>query len=605
VGASAAISSPAASSPRQPRDYTPLPDVDLDDERLDREFLALLVRLNDQAVRSTAEGAAAFVASRPNARSTAREIKRTCAAYLSPQSAHHRSPTLLANALLLTGHLEGLETASGLFDSGNNLESPPDSSFSLIDMVIVARIAESLDSEGGLAEVAARIGALAQSVAREVAQGGVHTANHRWEVAGALLEVNSLWPDRRLVRRAEEWLAEGIDVYRDGQYSERSTQYASEVVNPSLLHIAEHTRDGSLLDVVRANLRLTLKLTNPDRTVETVHSRRQDQWNVREDWWYLVQYREFAIRDGDGDFARQARRITETGRTDLGIFLGEVMAKPALALPLPPSSEGLEDLSVDLTQSSGLVRRHQGSTISTFFAGTDYPQLQTIASGLSTNPTFFTYRNGAAVLAGLRVAPTFFSMGPLRPHRIQTRGNGFVRMEAEHSTGYHQPLTSRRDLRRDGMYDLEDDGRFFSAMSFSRRRLDEVTLATEIEAEPVGQGYRLTLRTDGPATVTVAEVSFAGDGELLFDGAHRELSQPAPGGSTPRHFVTSGSVSWRVGSDVVRVAFGGIVDSAENPSLAHGEKYTYLNGYIPAPAPTQVLVVSPVPGVLTIDVSPS
>ena len=74
--------------------------------------------------------------------------------------------------------------------------------------------------------------------ARSLAEGGVHTPNHRWEICKALAHLYHLWPSRLLLARINDWLGEGIDQDAEGEYSERSPNYASEVTNRSLVIIA-------------------------------------------------------------------------------------------------------------------------------------------------------------------------------------------------------------------------------------------------------------------------------------------------------------------------------------------------------------------------------
>ena len=116
--------------------------------------------------------------------------------------------------------------------------------------------------------------------ARALAEGGVHTPNHRWEICKALAHLNHLWPSRLLMARINDWLGEGIDQDAEGEYSERSPNYASEVTNRSLLAVARLADKPRLLDNVRRNLDLTLYRLQPNGEVETVQSRRQDQTGI-------------------------------------------------------------------------------------------------------------------------------------------------------------------------------------------------------------------------------------------------------------------------------------------------------------------------------------
>ena len=139
----------------------------------------------------------------------------------------------------------------------------------------------------------------------------MHTPNHRWEICKALAHLNHLWPSRRLKARINDWLGEGIDQDPEGEYSERSPNYASEVTNKSLLTIARYADLPKLRSNVRRNLQLTLYRIQPNGEVETVQSRRQDQTGIQDTWKYLTHYRELAIRDRDGRFAAVAGQILD------------------------------------------------------------------------------------------------------------------------------------------------------------------------------------------------------------------------------------------------------------------------------------------------------
>ncbi|MFD5822446.1 hypothetical protein [Nesterenkonia xinjiangensis] len=583
--------------------FEPLPDIGLGDESVDRAVLQALAEHNDARILADAASVQEFLSGSPDARWCVREVKKLVAAFAGEDSAHHGEQSVLNSAEELLEHVQGLQTGVGLFDAGNNLESPPDSCFSLVDLVTVKKLVDAAEGDR-LAPLGARLDELVPSVAAAVVEahgGGVHTSNHRWEVAGALLAVNDQWPDPMLVERADEWLAEGIDVYGDGQYSERSSQYSSEVVNPSLLRIAEHTDDGALLDMVRANLKVTVDLTDPDGHVETIHSRRQDQWRVREDWLYLLQYREFALRDDDAVLARRAEEVLAQGPADLGDFYADVLARPALAQTLPEGADRQVAELLDLRESSGLIRVPDEAGALTCFAGSDHPQFRRTASGLSTNPTFLRYRRGAAELTSLRISPRFFSMGPLRPVDLVQTGRGW-QMSASHRTGYHQPITRRPDLRSDGMYDLEDDGRFHSAMSFSARDLAEVRYEATFDLTPADGGWTLSVESASPQTLVVAQLVFSDEGELEFDGEHDEL-QEAPPEASAAFLLRSGGIRHRVGGDSLGVEFEGVESHPGEVDFDSGEEYSYMGGRMPTPEGVVVWVPFRAPGTFSLRLS--
>ena len=139
----------------------------------------------------------------------------------------------------------------------------------------------------------------------------MHTPNHRWEICKALAHIHHLWPSRLLIARINDWLGEGIDQDAEGEYSERSPNYASEVTNRSLVTIARLVDKPRLLGNVRRNLDMTLYRLEANGEVETVQSRRQDQTGIQDVWKYLMHFRELALRDDDRRFAAVAEQIID------------------------------------------------------------------------------------------------------------------------------------------------------------------------------------------------------------------------------------------------------------------------------------------------------
>ncbi|WP_458164561.1 hypothetical protein [Kribbella sp. WER1] len=489
-------------------------------------------------------------------RAIARNARRLVSGYVCSRSAYHRDAALLGPIGWLVEQLAVRQHADGLYDLGN-LHSPPDTAFVIQDVCLLYAL---LDADAPIRKTLSEI---VRKAAPALAAGGVHTPNHRWEVSAALARANRLFPDPRYVARIEDWLAEGVDATRDGIYSERSSTYASEVTNPSLLTIARLCDKPELVEYVRRNLEMTLYLLEPNGEVDTTASRRQDQKGVREVWWYLTQFRELALHTGDGRFTTVAKSIEERGTGELGDFLAEVLEQPSLAADLPSAAPAPVDFIQHYpSQASARVRR--GTRTATIFGGTDFHDVPVIASGLSTNPTFFRFRQGAAILDSVRLSPQFFGTGHFRADGLHRTGPSTFKLQQEVLAPYHLPLPPER--RTSGRYELTPDGRFYSSMDFEHRPRDYRSLRTGVRVDEVADGFDLTFGFDGDETAYAIELCFrpggtlSGVSELDADGNYQ---------------LVAGTGSYTVGED--RIEFGpgnGPARVAMDP----GEQYTYLGG---------------------------
>ena len=203
----------------------------------------------------------------------------------------------------LVEFLAGMQGENGLFD-GENIQLPARHRVHHQRPVRHVRAAaRPLQRPKALRPLAAALERIALAAAEPLRLGGVHTPNHRWELSAALARLNRHWPDVRLVERVDEWLSEGIDIAADGMYSERSPNYSLHVSNPSLTAIGIALDRPELLDAVCRNLEVVAATALPDGTVETVHSRRQDQRGTIALVLFMMQFRRFAIARGRGDFA--------------------------------------------------------------------------------------------------------------------------------------------------------------------------------------------------------------------------------------------------------------------------------------------------------------
>lgn len=430
------------------------------------------------------------------------------------------------------GELEALQMPSGLFAAGDNLASPPDSAFTITDVAATA-VAVRRAPAGAAAWVANgrdAIGARLEEVARRavpaLVAGGVHTPNHRWELAGALAGAAALLDGpaaAAALGRAREWLAEGVDVDSGAMFSERSANYTAHVSGPALLLLGDRLDLPELADVVHRALHTVLDLTTPRGFTATVHSRRQDQYD--DDFPlgpFLSLFARFAIgcvrcraaaawalRLPGVDAVDAVARHLAGGETADGLALA---AEPADGEDLAAAALGTGER---LWTGPRLWRRWDADAWTLVYAGSDVPAAGRVASGLACNPTFLRLARGGAQVASVRLSRDFFGLGPFRATDLRAEPDRVVLTE-ELAASYYQPLPVA-ERRADGDYALEFEGRFASAMAFSRRPRDELRLRTDVAVDVHPDGVDLELRTDGPSTPHALEIAFAG--EVGLDGA--------------------------------------------------------------------------------------
>ncbi|MHC6593083.1 hypothetical protein [Arthrobacter sp. C152] len=496
------------------------------------------------------------------------------AVFTEPGSGFHRQERLARPMVQCLDRLEALQGPGGLFD-GTNLSSPPDSAFTLNDVCVALQLIRSFGAAGSvLSDVDGRLSAIVARSVDSMVAGGVHTPNHRWELCAALARINQLQPREDIADRIGQWLAEGIDQLPDGMYSERSPLYATAVTNPSLLAIADSTDRPGLLDHVRRNLTAFLPWFNPDGTVESVFSRRQDQWMRFGAAPFLHLYLRMAHQDGNQQFAAAAAWLATLPLHEPAKLLALARLDPWLAGALPDlqASDVLPELPRALApaeaglRSCGAYRFREGPSATTIFGGCD-PLVPGVVSGLATSPTFLRFSHGAALLTDVRLSRSFFDLGPFRSQRVVRDGRKLVLSE-ELAASFYQPLPAGK-LRADGIYGLQHEGRFSASMDFSSRPATVHRLGTEIAVHAGNGQASLDIRFDGTDTAFALELTFRPGGVL--DGVE-------PAGAPGTFQLVSGTGTYRLGQDVIVFGPGLPADPDAPAAYNPGEAYRYPGG---------------------------
>ena len=269
--------------------------------------------------------------------------------------------------------------------------------------------------------------------------------------------------------------------------------------------------------------------------METVHSRRQDQYHPFPLAPYLPHYRLLAIRTGRGDFspggAAGGRRTASTTPT----------CSPRPSSPRTCAARcrhrPRETLPRDRYLTTARLAARASTTAHTVvYGGSDVPEHRRIRSGLACNPTFLRLFAGDAVLDAVRLSRGFFDLGPFRAADMQQLADNRYRLTETLTAAYYQPLPQDR-RRDDGAYRMADEGRFSAAMAFPDRPRDEVSQTTRIEVDLREDGADLRIDISGPRVPWALELTFRPGG--------------VPEGAVPigdgRWCLTSGPMTYRVG----------------------------------------------------------
>ncbi|MFN3323462.1 MAG: hypothetical protein ACK5AZ_08200 [Bryobacteraceae bacterium] len=465
------------------------------------------------------------------------------AAYLHSGSRFHRNAELPRRVALAAGLLEREQSADGnIFLPITNFNSPPDTAFVLRGLCPAALLAR----RAGETAIATMLEPFLTKAGAGLVKGGIHTPNHRWVLCAALAQLHELYPNPDYVRRIDQWLAEGIDIDPDGQYTERSTYVYNPITNAAFVVLADKLKRPELLDPVRRNLESMLYMLHPGYELVTEISRRQDLNQVGDmgAYWFPLAY--MAHRDKEGRYATLARHFAAQRAS-----ISALMEYPQLTEP-GPAVAAVPDNYARVFPHNRFARVRRGAISATILAG-----------GRSR---FLTFRGGEAVINAVRFASAFFGKAQFVSEELRERGGVYQLMQPIEAP-YYQPFDPPRKVNADEWEETRP-GR-------TRTEICRLTQSAVISETP--KGLRVHIRAQGTPDVPLAvEINFREGGR--FEGV------------VPAHKVKDGwlmegkTAVYRMGSDAIRFGPGlrehaytqvrGAEPKLDGPSV-------YLTGYTP------------------------
>ena len=221
-------------------------------------------------------GAFQMMGMQTDTRSTGFGLAKLLCAYVSPESKYHLSGEVKKAIELALGFLKKYQRPDGCLDlAACNFASPPDTAFTM-NAVLNGWWLMEKHAEPETEWLKQPVKNLLEKCAEGIAAGGFHTPNHRWAICACLKSIAKITGRTEFSARADQYLNEGLDINADGEFAERSAGNYNQVNDDQMIRLYLATGEKRFLEAAEQNLRMMLKYIDPDDSVFTNNSTRQD-----------------------------------------------------------------------------------------------------------------------------------------------------------------------------------------------------------------------------------------------------------------------------------------------------------------------------------------
>lgn len=400
------------------------------------------------------------------------DLSALACGYVTKDSAHYLSERVKAALTAALAYLRAHQRPGGCVDLLScNVASAPDTAF-MINAVLNAWWLLERCEDARAAWLRPALLRLIDSAASGIAAGGFHTPNHRWAIAACLLHCAKITGRRELEARARTYLREGLDINEDGEFAERSAGNYNQVNDDQMLRLYMATGDRTFLHAAEKNLEMMYCYIDPDGSVFTNNSTRQDMGKkIYLDTYYPL-YLMAGYFLGREDFGAMAewiyrdcrRRGTWPDGVEWLLLLPQMDGFGAQTPFEPPF------LRYDrLFEHSDIARVRRGDFSLTLMRG---------------KPNFLYFQSGALPLY-MAIYQNLCDQRNFVPETLERTERGF-RLSGRAPVWYYQPFDQKPQT--------SDWWRMDNA---ARERLTAEGLHTLVEAELTEEGVRLHIRTQG------------------------------------------------------------------------------------------------------------
>ena len=496
------------------------------------------------------------------AKPTIYDLTSALAVYFHKDSCFYKNEQLYAAVNLALNFIERTQREDGSFDYPScNFKSAADTSFCFKRLIAAYRLLVKYgdSSDEAITVLKEKYLTIMHKALDAIREGGFHTPNHRWGIAAALLQGSNLFAEEDgfaagLKARADQYLAEGIDGDEDGEYAERSTGNYNAVVNNAMMAMYQETGDEAFLGYVERNLSMMLTYMDPDDTIFTQNSTRQDQGKLEYADKYFYQYLYMCSREHCPAFDGAAHKIIKDNmeRGDLAPDCLHIVMNHDEMMGYHFKEYGFLEEYRKFFRHAGVLRVRKPS------------YTYTVLNGKSA----FLYFKSQGTMLCVKIGESCCDIRNFIPQTIEELPDG-CRLEAEAESWYYLPFKEKQDTSD-----------WWKMDQTKREKLISSRLKTTLEIREKDQGLELHLKAEGldrlplrleifiPAGVTLEHPAFAleaaaGEGMILKDGYLE---------------VHDGSVTMELGPGFGEHSFKGHYSGEEINSAGYT---VYANGYTP------------------------
>lgn len=380
----------------------------------DAEFRAQLLEMNQISDPHSAQYGG-FVEEKnwTQPKSTIYKLTTLFTLYNTPQSRYYHSEAAMKRIQAALDYVVRFQHEDGTFDYIDcNFHSAPDTAFCVKRLLPTFRFLQQNRSAPENSRAFEKLSGILLRAAEGIRTGGFHTPNHRWVISSVLMACANLFGEEKFRVRAEEYLCEGIDCSRYGEFSERSSGNYNRINDEAMILLYEETGDRRYLEYAVRNLKMMLSYMEPDGSIFTKNSTRYDSWNKVTPKDYYFDYLYLSHETKNPVFAAAANKImadvlARGDRTQdcLNLFL----IHPELADYEPQGCEYPEKYRM-VNPDSGIVRICDGGASCTLLSGTPY----------------FLYFQAGGLSVCARLGIVFFDKRSFQPDGIVPEEDGYT-----------------------------------------------------------------------------------------------------------------------------------------------------------------------------------